>query len=165
MWCIMLIDLWILKNPCIPGIKTTWSWCYEKFLKRWEYQTTLLFSWKTCMWVNKRQNLHGAKDWFQIGKGIQQCLSPAYLTYMQRTSWEMPGCRTHKLESRFLGEISTTSDMQRTPQLWQKVKNLVSWWRWKRRVKKLTWNSTFKINLVWKSTFKKWHLVPSLYGK
>ena len=25
-WCITLIDL-ILKNPCIPGIKPTWSWC------------------------------------------------------------------------------------------------------------------------------------------
>ena len=28
----------------------------------------------------------------------------------------------HKLESRLLGEISTTSDMQMTPPLWQKVK-------------------------------------------
>ena len=102
----------------------------------------------------------------RLGKGLQQCLSPAYLTYMQSTSWEMPGCRTHKLESIFLGGISTTSDMQRTPQLWKKVKNLrVSWWRWKRRVKKLTWNSTFKINLVWKSAFKIWHLVFSLHGK
>ena len=27
MWCITLIDWWILKNPCIPGIKPTWSWC------------------------------------------------------------------------------------------------------------------------------------------
>ena len=27
MWCITLTDLWILKNPCIPGIKPTWSWC------------------------------------------------------------------------------------------------------------------------------------------
>ena len=27
MWCITLIDLWVLKNPCIPGIKPTWSWC------------------------------------------------------------------------------------------------------------------------------------------
>ena len=27
MWCITLIDLLILKNPCIPGIKPTWSWC------------------------------------------------------------------------------------------------------------------------------------------
>ena len=27
MCCITLIDLRILKNPCIPGIKPTWSWC------------------------------------------------------------------------------------------------------------------------------------------
>ena len=26
-WCITLIDLWILKNSCIPGIRPTWSWC------------------------------------------------------------------------------------------------------------------------------------------
>ena len=30
---------------------------------------------------------------------------PAYLTYMQSTSWEMLGWMKHKLESRFLGEI------------------------------------------------------------
>ena len=35
---------------------------------------------------------------------------PAYLTYMQSTSCEMPGWMSHKLESRFLGEISITSD-------------------------------------------------------
>ena len=37
---------------------------------------------------------------------------PAYLTSMQSTSCKMPGWMTHKLESRLLGEISTTSDMQ-----------------------------------------------------
>ena len=46
----------------------------------------------------------------------------AYLTYMQRTSCEMPGWVKHKLESRLLGEISVTSDMQMTPTLWQKAK-------------------------------------------
>ena len=40
---------------------------------------------------------------------------PAYLTYMQSTSFEMPGWINHKLESRLLGEISTTSDMQMMP--------------------------------------------------
>ena len=35
---------------------------------------------------------------------------PAYLTYTQSTSCEMPGWMKHKLESRFLGEISTISD-------------------------------------------------------
>ena len=34
----------------------------------------------------------------------------------------MPGWMKHKLESRFLGEISITPDMQMTPPLWQKVK-------------------------------------------
>ena len=47
---------------------------------------------------------------------------PAYLTYMQSTSREMPGWMKHKLESRLLWEISITSDMQMTPPLWQKVK-------------------------------------------
>ena len=49
--------------------------------------------------------------------------NPAYFTYMQSTSCEMPGWMKHKLESRLLGEISVTSDMQMTPHLWQKVKN------------------------------------------
>ena len=48
---------------------------------------------------------------------------PAYLTYMQSTSWETLDWNKHKLESRLLGEISITSDMQMTPPLWQKVKN------------------------------------------
>ena len=39
---------------------------------------------------------------------------PAYLTYMQSTSCEMPGWIKHKLESRLLGEISITSAMQVT---------------------------------------------------
>ena len=48
---------------------------------------------------------------------------PAYLTYMQTTSWETLGWRKHKLESKLLGEISVTSGMQMTSPLWQKSKN------------------------------------------
>ena len=47
---------------------------------------------------------------------------PAYLTYMQSTSWETLGWKKHRLESRLLGEISITWYMQPTPPLWQKVK-------------------------------------------
>ena len=73
---------------------------------------------------------HGTTDWFQIGKGVRQgslyapstYRHPAYLTSMQSTSWETLGWRKHKLESRLLGEISVTSDMNMTPPLWQKVK-------------------------------------------
>ena len=44
---------------------------------------------------------------------------PDYLTYMQSTSCEMLGWMKCKLESRLLGEISRTSDMQMKPPLWQ----------------------------------------------
>ena len=67
---------------------------------------------------------HGITQWFQIGKEVcQGCiLSPSFLTSMQSISCEMLGWIKHKLESRFPGEISITSDMQMTPPLWQKVK-------------------------------------------
>ena len=48
------------------------------------------------------------------------CCHPAYLTYMQSTSWEMLGWMNHKLQSRLPGEVSIT-DMQMTPPLWQKA--------------------------------------------
>ena len=34
-WCITLMDLWILKNPCIPGIKPTSSWCMILLICCW----------------------------------------------------------------------------------------------------------------------------------
>ena len=47
---------------------------------------------------------------------------PAYLTSMQSISWEMLGWMKHKLEARFIGEISITSDMQVITPLWQTAK-------------------------------------------
>ena len=47
---------------------------------------------------------------------------PAYLTYVQSISCEMSGWMKHKLESRFPGEKSITSNTQVTPPLQQKVK-------------------------------------------
>ena len=67
---------------------------------------------------------HGTTDWFQIGKRVRQgcilspCLFNLYAEYIMRNL----GWKKHKLESRLLGEISITSDMQMTPPLWQKVK-------------------------------------------
>ena len=67
---------------------------------------------------------HGTTDWFQIGKGVHQgwILSPCLFNFMQSTPRETLGWKKHKLESRLLGEISITSDMQMTPPLWKKVK-------------------------------------------
>ena len=36
---------------------------YEKFLKRWEYQTTLPASWEICMQVKKQQLELGMEQW------------------------------------------------------------------------------------------------------
>ena len=67
---------------------------------------------------------HGTMDWFKIGKYIKALYChPAYLTYMQSTSYQMPAWIEHKLESRLSGEISITSDMQMTPLSWMKAKN------------------------------------------
>ena len=67
---------------------------------------------------------HGTTDWLKIEKGVcQGCiLSPCLFNSMQSTSCKTLGWMNHKLESRLLGEISITSDMQMTPLLWQKVK-------------------------------------------
>ena len=48
-----------------------------KFLKKWEYQTTLLTSWETCMYADQEATVinrtaHGTTDWFKTGKGVWQ---------------------------------------------------------------------------------------------
>ena len=50
----------------------------------------------------------------KLGKEYNKavCCHPAYLIYMQSISCEMPGWINHKLESRLLGGITTTSDIQ-----------------------------------------------------
>ena len=97
-----------------------------KFLKRLEYQTTWPASWEICIQVRKQQleldmeQQTGSKSGKEYVKAVY--CHPAYLTYMQSTSWEMLGWMKHKLESVFQREISITSDMQTTPPLWQKAK-------------------------------------------
>ena len=97
-----------------------------KFLKRWEYQTTLPASWDICMQVKKQQLEPDMKQQTgsKLGKEYVKAVycNPAYLTSMQSTSCEMLGWMNPKMESRLPGEISVTSDMQMTPPLWQKAK-------------------------------------------
>ena len=78
------------------------------------------------MQVKKQQSEGDMEQWTGSKSGKEHvkaaCCHPAYLTYMQSTSCRMPGWMKHKLESRLLGEMSITSDMQMTPPLWQQVK-------------------------------------------
>ena len=81
-------------------------------LKKKKHQTAAI-----CMKVKKLQlapdieQCTGSK----LGKGMLRLYIVTLFTYMHSTSCEMLGWVTHKLESRLLGEISTTSNMQMIP--------------------------------------------------
>ena len=73
----------------------------------------------------QKQKLEQGMEQQTGSKSEKECLKAvychsAYLTSIQSTSYEMLGWGKHKLESRLLGEISITSDMQITSPLWQK---------------------------------------------
>ena len=76
------LTVWIRKN-------------YGKFFKRWEYQTTWPASWEICMQVKKQQleldmeQTIGSKSGKEYVSAVY--CHPAYLTYVQNTSCEMPG--------------------------------------------------------------------------
>ena len=78
------------------------------------------------MQVKKQQLEPDMEQWTDSKLGNEYvkpvyCRS-VYLTYMKSTSCEFLGWMKHKLESRLLGEISITSDIEMTPPLWDKVK-------------------------------------------
>ena len=105
--CVDHNKLWkILKQMAIP-----------------DHRTCLLRNLYACQEAIVRTG-HGITDWFQKGKGVRQgcilslCLFNLYAEYMMRNT----GLEEAQLESRLLGEISVTSDMQMTLPLWQKVK-------------------------------------------
>ena len=82
---------------------------FGKLLKRWEYQTTWPAFWEIVMQVKKQQleldmEQHtGPKSGKEYIKSIY--CHPAYLTYMQSTSCEMPCWMNHKLGLRLTGDI------------------------------------------------------------
>ena len=86
-----------------------------KFFKRWKYQTTLYASWDICRQVKKQQLELDMEQQTGSKLGKEYVMSvyrhPAYLTYMQSPSCEMPSWIKHKLESRFSGEIISLWDL------------------------------------------------------
>ena len=72
-----------------------WSQQTGKFVKRWEYQSTLSASWEIYMQV-KKQQLEPDVEQQTVSKSGKEYIKvvychPAYLTYMPSTSCEMPG--------------------------------------------------------------------------
>ena len=122
---------WLCHSLWLCGSQQT-----GKFFQRWEYQTTWPASWEICMQVKKPRVELDMEQWTgsKLGKEYIKAVycHLAYLTYMQSTSCKMPGWMKQEVESRLLGEIIITSDMQMTPPLWHKVKRneRTSWWKW-----------------------------------
>ena len=134
-----------------------------KFWKRWGYQTTWPASWETCIQVMKQQleldmeQQTGSKSAKEYIKAVY--CHPAYLTYMQSTSCEMPDWMKHKLESRVPGEISTTSICRwHHPygRKWRRTKSLLM------KVKEESEEVGLKHNI---QKSKIMASVPSLHGK
>ena len=80
------------------------------------------------MQVKKQQLELDMEQWTgsRLGKGYIKAVYcyPAYLIYMQSTSCKMPEWMEHKLETRFWGGISITSDMQMTALYGRKQKGI-----------------------------------------
>ena len=121
-----------------------------KFLKRWEYQTTLSVFWENCMQVKKQQLELYMEQW--TGKGVHSKLGedwvkavychPACLTSMQSISCEMLGWMNHKLESSCqekYQQLQTYRWYHPNVREWRGTvkKEMKMKWKWKRRVKKL----------------------------
>ena len=103
-----------MRKPLTVWITTNCG----KFFMRWENLTTLPDSWESCVKVKKQQLVLAMEQWSgsKLGKEYVKVLycHPAYLTYLQSKSCEMPGWMKLKLGSRLPREMSTTSDMQMT---------------------------------------------------
>ena len=95
-----------------------------KILQETGISDHLAATWEICVEVKKQQLELDMKQWTGSKLGKEYIKSvychPAYLTYMQSTSWAMLDLMNHKLESRLPGEISIDTNI--TPPLWQKVK-------------------------------------------
>ena len=129
-----------------------------KVFERWEYQATLPASWEICMQVKKQQleldmeQQTGSKSGKEYVKAVY--CHPAYLTYMQSTSWEMLDWMKH----------SSNQDC------WEKYQSpqICRWHhpygrKWRGTKEPLDGSKSGE----WKSWFKirSWHPVPSLHGK
>ena len=68
---------------------------------------------------------HGTTDWFQVGKGVRQGLILSPCLFNLCAEYIMQNARLDESQAgikRLPGEISTASDMQMIPPLWQKAK-------------------------------------------
>ena len=102
-------------------------------------------------------------DQFQIGKGVRQgsivspCLFNLYAEYIMWNAGLDEAKAGIRIVGRNISILRYADDTTLMAESEEEQKR-ASWWRWKSRVKKLTWNSTFK-------KLRSWQPVPWLHGK
>ena len=88
------------------------------------------------------------------------CCHPTYLTYMQSTSWEMPGTSWHsaqaeiKISGRHINNLRYADDTTLMAESEEELKSLLM------KVKEESEKAYLKLNI---QKMKSWHLVPSLH--
>ena len=130
-------------------ITTNWG----KFLKRWEYQTTLPVSWDSSMWVKKQLLEPDMKQW-SGSKLKKKYVKAVYCHPCRVITWLK--CQA----GYFTWWINTTrsninlryADNHVSSRKWRGTKEPLD------ESKSLAGNSAFKI-------LRPWHRVPSLHGK
>ena len=135
-----------------------------KFLKRWEYQTTIPVSWEICMWVKKQQiSLDTVQEiGSKLGRGYNKAAycHPPFNFYSEYIMWN---ARLDELQAgikiarRNINNLRYADDTTLIVESDEELKSLLM------RVKEESGKAGLKL-----STLKKlWsgHLVPSLHGK
>ena len=111
-------------------------WICGKFWKRWEYQTNLPASWEICMQVKKwnhrlvpnRQRVHQSCI-------LSPCLFNLYAEYILRNAGLDEAQAGIKIVGRNINNLRYADDTTLMAESEEELR--ASWWKWKRRVKKL----------------------------
>ena len=98
---------------------------------------------------------HETTDWFQIRKGVHQgcILSPCLFNlYAEHIMWNVGLDEAQagiKIAGRNMNNFRYADDTTLMAESEEELKSL--WWKWKRRVKMLAWNSTFRKLRSWQA--------------
>ena len=136
-----------------------------KFLKSWEYQTTLPASWETCMQAGQETTVktrHGTTNWFKIGKGVRRgciwspCLFNLYAEYIMWNAGLDEAQVGIKTAGRNINDLKHVDDTTLMTECREELKSLFDEGergQWKRYLK------------TQHSEQRSWHPVPTLYSK
>ena len=134
-----------------------------KFLKRWEYQTTLPALWEIGMQVRKQVRTgHQKTDWFQIRKGVRQgcILSPClfnlyaeYIIWNARLDEAEAGIKTAR---RNISNLKYADDTTLMAEREEELKSFLL------KVKEESEKVGLELNI---RKLRSWLLVPSLHGE